>query len=123
MGMGWSPVTQPSSCCGSACCHLYLENFDLAAGRVDMLDVVAALVGGERVHLDPEGHALLAAVLPGGELGADAVDLQGGGNSRCSWMYWGGEGSGARSSGYLDEDGGVLGRVPEELDGVEVQRV
>lgn len=30
---------------------------------------------------------------------------------------------GFRSSGYLDEDGGVLGRVPEELDGVEVQRV
>lgn len=30
---------------------------------------------------------------------------------------------GARSSGYLDEDGGFLGRVPEELDGVEVQRV
>lgn len=74
-----------------------LEDFDLAAGGVDVLDVVAVLVGGERVHLDPEGHALLSTVLPGGELGADAIDL--------------------------DEDGSILGRVPEELDGVEVQRV
>lgn len=62
---------------GSACCRLYLEDFDLAAGRVDVLDVVAALVCAERVHLDPEGHALLATVLPGGELSANAVDLQG----------------------------------------------
>lgn len=69
------PITQSSS--GSACRRLYLEDFDLAAGRVDVLDVVAPLVGGERVHLDPEGYALLAAVLPGRELGANAVDLQG----------------------------------------------
>lgn len=62
---------------GSARWRLYLEDFDLAAGRVDVLDVVAALVAGERVHLDPEGHALLATVLPGCELSADAVDLQG----------------------------------------------
>lgn len=42
-----------------------------------MLDVVTPSVGGKRVYLDPEGYALLAAVLPGGELSADAVDLQG----------------------------------------------
>lgn len=60
---------------GSACCRLYLEDFDLAAGGVDVLDIVAALVGGERVYLDPEGYAFLTAMLPGGELGANAVDL------------------------------------------------
>lgn len=42
-----------------------------------MLNVVAALVGGKRVHLDPEGHTFLTTVLPGSEFGADAVDLQG----------------------------------------------
>lgn len=56
---------------------LYLEDFDLAAGRVDVLNIVALLVGGERVYLDPEGYSLLAAVLPGGELCANAVYLQG----------------------------------------------
>lgn len=40
-----------------------------------MLHVLPVFIGAEGVHLDPEGHAFLAAVLPGGELGADAVHL------------------------------------------------
>lgn len=40
-----------------------------------MLHVVPVFIGGESVHLDAEGHAFLAAVLPGRELGTDAVDL------------------------------------------------
>lgn len=42
---------------------------------MDVLHVFPALIGGERVHLDTEGHAFLPAVLPGGELGTDAVHL------------------------------------------------
>lgn len=53
----------------------HLEDFDLAAGRMDVLHVFPVFVGGEGVHLDTEGHSFLPAVLPGGELGADAVDL------------------------------------------------
>lgn len=62
-----------------------------------MLDVFSVFIGGVSVHLDSEGHPFLPAVLPGGELGADAVDL--------------------------DENRSVLQGIPEELDGVEVQRV
>lgn len=40
-----------------------------------MLHVVPVLSGGERVHLDAEGHAFLPTVLPGRELGTDAVHL------------------------------------------------
>lgn len=40
-----------------------------------MLHVSPIFIGGESVHLDPEGHAFLATVLPGGELGTDAVHL------------------------------------------------
>lgn len=53
----------------------YLEDLDLAAAGMDVLHVFAVFIGGERVHLDAEGHSLFPAVLPGGELGADAVDL------------------------------------------------
>lgn len=42
---------------------------------MDVLHVFPLSIGGERVHLDAERHALLAAVLPGGELGTDAVHL------------------------------------------------
>lgn len=59
----------------------YLKDFDLAGGRVQVLAVLAAVPLGEGVDLDPEGDALLAAVLPGGELGADAVHLRTGGKS------------------------------------------
>lgn len=54
----------------------YLEDFDLAAGGMDMLHVFPVFIGGKSVHLDTEGHPFLAAMLPGGELGADAVDLE-----------------------------------------------
>lgn len=55
----------------------YLEDFDLAAGGVDMLHVFPVLVRGESVDLDSEGHPLLPAMLPGSELSADTVDLRG----------------------------------------------
>lgn len=58
----------------------YLKDFDLAGGRVQVIAVLAAVPLGEGVDLDPEGDALLATVLPGGELCADAVHLQAGGN-------------------------------------------
>lgn len=54
----------------------YLEDLDLAAGRMNMLHIFSMVVGGEGVHLDAKRNALLPAVLPGGELGADAVDLR-----------------------------------------------
>lgn len=54
----------------------YLEDFDLAAGRMDMLHVFPVFIGGKSVHLDTEGNPFLATMLPGGELGADAVDLR-----------------------------------------------
>lgn len=40
-----------------------------------MLHVFPVFIGGESVHLDTEGHSFLPAMLPGGELSADAVDL------------------------------------------------
>ena len=54
----------------------YLEDFNLAAGRTDMLHVLPVLIGAESVHLDTKRHSLLPTVLPGGELSADAVDLR-----------------------------------------------
>lgn len=54
----------------------YLEDFDLAAGRVDVLQVFPVFIAGESVHLDTEGHSLLAAMLSRGELSTDAVDLR-----------------------------------------------
>lgn len=54
----------------------HLEDFNLAGGRVEVLRVVSAVSEGERVDLDPEGDALLSAVLPGSELRANAVHLQ-----------------------------------------------
>ena len=55
---------------------VYLKDFDLAGGRVEVLCVLSTVSLGERVELDPEGDALLSAVLPGSELCADAVHLQ-----------------------------------------------
>lgn len=43
---------------------------------MEVLCVLSTVSQGKRVKLDPEGDALLAAVLPGGELCADAVHLQ-----------------------------------------------
>lgn len=88
-----------------------------------MLHVFPVFVGGESVHLDTEGHSFLPAMLPGGELSADAVDLRrhdGRGFNSCEFV------TAAPPPGiymYLDENRSVLDRIPEELDGVEVQRV
>ncbi|KAF3833838.1 hypothetical protein F7725_025042 [Dissostichus mawsoni] len=55
---------------------VYLKDFDLAGGRVEVLYVLSPLSLGERVKLDPEGDAFLSPVLSGSELCADAVHLQ-----------------------------------------------
>lgn len=62
--------------CGNEFRRLYLEDFDLAAGRVQVLQVFPALVLSEGVDLNAEGDPFLPSVLSGGELCADAVDLQ-----------------------------------------------
>lgn len=54
----------------------HLKDFDLAGRRVKVLSVLATFSLGKRVDLDPKRDALLAPVLPGGELCADAVHLQ-----------------------------------------------
>lgn len=43
---------------------------------MEVFRVLSAVSLGERVDLDPEGDALLPAMLPGSELCADAVHLQ-----------------------------------------------
>lgn len=54
---------------------MYLKDFDLAGCGVEVLCVLSGVSLGKRVQLDPEGDALLPAVLPGSELCADAVHL------------------------------------------------
>lgn len=60
----------------SATFRSYLEDFDLAAGRVQMFCVVSCFVLFERVDLDAERHPLLTAMLAHCELGADAMNLK-----------------------------------------------
>lgn len=55
----------------------YLEHLDLTASRVQVLCVLPILVLLKGIDLHPKRHSLLAPVLPRGELGADAVHLQG----------------------------------------------
>lgn len=43
---------------------------------MEVLRVLSSVSQGEGVNLDPEGNALLSAVLPGSELSADAVHLE-----------------------------------------------
>lgn len=43
---------------------------------MEVLRVLSGVSQGEGVNLDPEGDALLPAVLPGSELCADAVHLK-----------------------------------------------
>lgn len=43
---------------------------------MEVLCVLSGVSLGEGVNLDPEGDALLSAVLPGSELCADAVHLK-----------------------------------------------
>lgn len=58
-------------------CTLRLEDFDLAAGRVQVLCVLSVPVLLEGIDLHSERHPLLPAMLPHGELSADAVHLKG----------------------------------------------
>lgn len=95
-----------------------------------MLDVFSVFIGGVSVHLDSEGHPFLPAVLPGGELGADAVDLKGQENREELKNKFSlrpqlppSQELRLESNMYLDENRSVLQGIPEELDGVEMQRV
>jgi hypothetical protein len=54
----------------------HLEDFDLTAGRMQVLCIVFAIILFESVDLDAERHALLSPVLPHSELCADAVNLK-----------------------------------------------
>lgn len=90
-----------------------------------MLHVLAVSIDGEGVHLDAERHAFLPAVLPGGELGTDAVHLSQR-TEYCGVRVYGPAGRRTDGRGlfhYLDEYRSVFGGVPEELDGVEVEGV
>jgi len=53
----------------------YLEDFDLAGGRVEMLCVLSILILFKRVYLDAERDAFLSPVLAHGELCAYAMNL------------------------------------------------
>lgn len=53
----------------------YLKHFDLAAGGVQVLHILSALILFEGVDLDAERYALLSAMLPRCELCAYAVHL------------------------------------------------
>lgn len=105
----------------------YLEDFDLAAGRMDMLHVLPLFIGGKSVHLDTEGHPFLAPMLPGGELGADAVDLGRWGRRQlqicCACCVYDPPDLLTWVDHYLDEDRSILDWIPEKLNGVEMQRV
>lgn len=55
---------------------LYLEHFDLAAGRVHMLQVFSMLVLYESIDLNPEGNSLLSTMFPECKLRANTVYLE-----------------------------------------------
>ncbi len=59
-----------------ACVWHHLKDFDLAAGGVQVLGVLSAVILFKSVNLDPERHSLLSTVFPRGELCTDAMNLQ-----------------------------------------------
>lgn len=54
----------------------YLEDFDLAAGRVQMFCVVSRFVLFERVNLNAKRHPFLTAMLSHCKLCTDAMNLK-----------------------------------------------
>lgn len=58
-----------------ACGLCYLKDFDLAAGRVQVLHVLSAFILFKGVYLDTEWNSFFSAVFPRGELCTDAVNL------------------------------------------------
>lgn len=61
--------------CLLACGLCYLKDFDLAAGRVQVLRVLSAFILFKGVYLDTEWNSFLSAVFPRGELCTDAMNL------------------------------------------------
>lgn len=56
--------------------QVYLEDFDLATGRMQMLSVFPIFIFLEGVNLDSEGHTFLSTMLPHSELCTDAMYLE-----------------------------------------------
>lgn len=54
----------------------HLKDFDLAAGRVQVLSIFSAFILLKGVDLDPERNSFLSAVFPRGELCTDAMNLR-----------------------------------------------
>lgn len=55
---------------------LYLKDFDLTGGRMEVLHVFSIFTGGKHVHLDMERHPIRPTMLLLGKLSADAVHLR-----------------------------------------------
>lgn len=58
-----------------ACGLCYLEDFDLAAARVQVLRVLSAFILFKGVDLDTKRNSFFSTVFPRGELCTDAVNL------------------------------------------------
>lgn len=101
-----------------------LKDFDLAGGRVEVLCVLSRVSQGEGVDLDPEGDALLPAVLPGSELCADAVHLKADdralGSERALYCFMCTSSTKRACVGYLHENRSSFLHVPQELRCVEL---
>lgn len=59
-----------------ACMWRHLKDFDLAAGRVQVLSIFSTFILFKGVNLDPEWNSFLSAMFPWGELCTDAMNLQ-----------------------------------------------
>lgn len=101
---------------------------------MEVLRVLSAVSLGERVDLDPEGDALLPAVLSGSELCADAVHLQTGAQAfyECAAFKVATPTGGTKRRlcvsvcvcvRYLHKHRGSFLHVPQELCGVELRGV
>lgn len=113
----------------------YLKHFDLAAGGVQVLHILSALILFEGVDLDAERYALLSAMLPRCELCAYAVHLTttttntqlhhdpeqlyrlyNKGHKQCVCVC-------ARITSHLYEYRRMFGNIPQKLSSIKLGRV
>lgn len=117
---------------------MYLEDFNLAGGRVEVLCVLSIVSLGESVELDPEGDSFLPTVLSGSELCADAVHLQTDIRKKTSnviklmhlmWTFsgmpdrWHNRGLMCVYVSYLHKNRGSFVHIPQELCRVKLRGV